>query len=173
MASWFKTPDDLRAVRDEARRAAPGRTTASPCSAAARTRPTPCTNWSPTGFEPFALTLDNGFLSDQAKENIRRTIADLGVAHEFATTPAMNAIFNDSLERYSNVCNGCFKTIYTVGTNRAVELGAPLVITGLSRGQLFETRLAPQQFTADRFDPEAIDRAVLEARRNYHRVDDA
>ncbi|MTA15407.1 MAG: amino acid adenylation domain-containing protein, partial [Actinobacteria bacterium] len=30
-----------------------------------------------------------------------------------------------------------------------------------------------QQFTADRFDPDAIDRAVLEARRAYHRVDDA
>ena len=27
----------------------------------------------------------------------------------------MNAIFRDSLERYSNVCNGCYKTIYTLG----------------------------------------------------------
>ena len=59
----------------------------------------------------------------------------------------MNAeIFRDSLERHSNVCHGCFKTIYTLGTNRAVELGAPLVVTGLSRGQLFETRLVPAQF---------------------------
>ena len=124
------------------------------------------------GFEVFAFTLDNGFISDQAKENIRRSVAFLGIEHEFATTDAMNEIFRDSLERYSNVCNGCFKTIYILGTARAAELGVPLVVTGLSRGQLFETRLVPAQFAEDRFDPEAIDRAVVAARRHYHRVDD-
>ena len=85
----------------------------------------------------------------------------------------MNEIFRDSLERFSNVCNGCYKAIYTLATNRAVEEGDPLIFTGLSRGQLFETRLIPQQFAGDRFDPEAIDRAVVEARRAYHRTDDA
>ena len=94
--------------------------------------------------------MDNGFISDQAKENIRRTVAFLGIDHAFATTEAMNAIFRDSLERYSNVCNGCFKTIYILGTARAAELGIPVVVTGLSRGQLFETRLVPQQFDEDR-----------------------
>ncbi|MEL7209610.1 MAG: phosphopantetheine-binding protein, partial [Actinomycetota bacterium] len=84
----------------------------------------------------------------------------------------MNAIFRDSLDRFSNVCHGCYKTIYTVATNRAVELGIPLIVTGLSRGQLFETRLIPQQFSEGRFDPDAIDRAVVEARKAYHRLDD-
>ena len=84
----------------------------------------------------------------------------------------MNEIFRDSLERHSNVCHGCYKAIYTVATNKADELGIPLIVTGLSRGQLFETRLIPQQFSADRFDPDAIDRAVLEARKVYHRLDD-
>ena len=47
-----------------------------------------------------------------------------------------------------------------------------MIVTGLSRGQLFETRLLPQQFSSDRFDPDAIDRAIVEARKVYHRIDD-
>ncbi len=125
------------------------------------------------GARVRALTLDNGFISDGAKDNARRAVEDLGVDHEFVTTDAMNEIFRDSLERFSNVCNGCYKTIYTLSINRAHELGIPVIVTGLSRGQLFETRLTPAQFDADRFDPEAIDAAVLEARKVYHRVDDA
>ena len=66
------------------------------------------------GLRVYAFTLDNGYISEQAKDNIRRVVAALGVEHEFATTPAMNAIFRDSLTRFSNVCNGCFKTIYTL-----------------------------------------------------------
>ena len=125
------------------------------------------------GFEVTALTLDNGFISEQAKDNIRRTVDDLGIDHVFASTDAMNEIFRDSLERYSNVCNGCFKTIYTFAVNRAIELGIPMIVTGLSRGQLFETRLTPGQFSLERFDPQAIDQAVVEARKVYHRTADA
>ena len=40
------------------------------------------------GFEVLALTLDNGFISEGAKENIRRTVADLGVAHEVRRHPS-------------------------------------------------------------------------------------
>ncbi|MEO1056019.1 MAG: amino acid adenylation domain-containing protein [Actinomycetota bacterium] len=125
------------------------------------------------GWKVHALTLDNGFISDGAKENIRRSIADLGITHEFATTPAMNEIFRDSLDRFSNVCNGCYKTIYTLAVARARELGIPTIVTGLSRGQFFETRLVPHQFEEGRFDPDAIDRTVLEARRVYHHTPDA
>jgi amino acid adenylation domain-containing protein len=170
--SWFRSVDDLAAKRDAAR--------------ARRTGPYDCLHLLSggkdstyalyrlvdLGFTPYALTLDNGFISEGAKENVRRSVADLGIDHEFATTDQMNAIFRDSLERHSNVCHGCYKTIYTLATNRAVELGIPMIVTGLSRGQLFETRLIPQQFRADRFDPDAIDRAVIEARKTYHRIDD-
>ncbi len=125
------------------------------------------------GWRVHALTLDNGYISEGAKENIRRTVADLGITHEFATTPAMQEIFRDSLDRYSNVCQGCYKTIYTLGVARAHELGIPVVVTGLSRGQFFETRLVPHQFERGRFDPDAIDQTVLEARRVYHQTPDA
>ena len=124
------------------------------------------------GFNVYAMTLDNGYISDGAKRNIRRAVTDLGVKHEFVTTPHMNRIFKDSLDRHASVCYGCFKTIYTLGLNLADELGIPCIITGLSRGQFFETRLVKQVFDKGAFDPEEIDREVLETRKIYHRIPD-
>ncbi len=125
------------------------------------------------GWNVHTLTLDNGYISEGAKHNVRRSVADLGISHEFATTSSMNEIFRDSLERYSNVCQGCYKTIYTLAVARAAEMGIPVVVTGLSRGQFFETRLVPHQFERGRFDSDEIDRTVLEARRVYHQTADA
>ncbi len=171
-ASWFGNPDDLQAIRDEARTTRQGRFDCLHLLSGGKDSTYALYRLVELGFEPYALTLDNGFISQQAKDNIARTVAHLGIEHEFASTPAMNEIFRDSLERHANVCHGCYKTIYTLATNRAAELGIPIIVTGLSRGQLFETRLIPQQFALDRFDPEAIDRAVLQARKAYHRIDD-
>ncbi len=125
------------------------------------------------GFRVLAFTLDNGFISDQAKDNIRRVVEHLGVEHMFASTPAMNRIFVDSLDRHANVCQGCFKTIYTLAMQEAEKRHIPFIVTGLSRGQLFETRLTEELWTDPLIDPEQIDRTVLQARKAYHRVDDA
>ncbi len=119
----------------------------------------------------LAFTLDNGYISEQAKNNIRRVVDYLGIDHIFGQTPAMNAIFTDSLHRYSNVCNGCFKTIYTLSIELALEKNIPYIVTGLSRGQFFETRLTEELFR--NFDIEKIDETVLEARKAYHRTEDA
>jgi amino acid adenylation domain-containing protein len=170
--AWFRTVSDLAAKRDAARARRTGNYDCLHLLSGGKDSTYALYRLVGLGFTPYALTLDNGFISEGAKENIRRSVADLGIDHEFAGTDQMNAIFRDSLERHSNVCHGCYKTIYTLATNRAVELGIPMIVTGLSRGQLFETRLIPQQFRADRFDPDAIDRAVIEARKTYHRIDD-
>ncbi|MEM6672428.1 MAG: amino acid adenylation domain-containing protein [Planctomycetota bacterium] len=124
------------------------------------------------GLRPLVFSLDNGFISDSAKANIRRVVDDLGLELVFGETTSMNAIFADSLRRFSNVCQGCFKTIYTLATTLAKERGISHIVTGLSRGQIFETRLA-RFFRAGIFDPSEIDRQVIEARKAYHRVDDA
>jgi amino acid adenylation domain-containing protein len=124
------------------------------------------------GFKVYALTLDNGYISPQATENVRRVVEHLGIDHEFASTEHMPEIFRDSLSRFSNVCQGCFKTIYTLSLRRADELGIPALVTGLSRGQMFETRLNLGLFRGDRRDEE-IDQAVLQARKAYHRRTDA
>ncbi len=129
------------------------------------------------GFKVFAFTLDNGYISEGAKENIRRVVGALEVEHIFATTSAMNEIFVDSLERHCNVCNGCFKTIYTLSMQMAYDMGIPAIVTGLSRGQFFETRLSEEWFTElfgqPEFNPDTIDETVLEARKVYHRSNDA
>ena len=124
------------------------------------------------GLSVYAFMLDNGFIAEGAIENVRQVTQQLGVPVEFATTPAMNAIFRDSLMRFSNVCNGCFKAIYTLSMQRARELGIPIIVTGLSRGQMFETRLTEEMFRDGRHNPDEVDAAVLAARKVYHRVSD-
>ncbi len=171
-AAYFGSVGDLLAMRDQARARRRGRHDCVHLLSGGKDSTYALYRLVELGFDVYAFTLDNGFISDEAKANIARTVADLGVDHELATTEAMPAIFRDSLDRHSNVCNGCYKTIYTLATTRADELGAPLIVTGLSRGQLFETRLLPAQFSGARFDADAIDRAVLEARKAYHRADD-
>lgn len=121
----------------------------------------------------LAFTLDNGYISDEAKANITRVVSDLGVDHIYGSTPAMNEIFVDSLKRHSNVCNGCFKVVYTLSAKLALEKDIPYIVTGLSRGQFFETRLTEELFWKDEVDVEGIDQTILNARMAYHRVDDA
>jgi aryl carrier-like protein len=125
------------------------------------------------GLTVLALTLDNGYISDQAKGNIERVVEALGVEHRYLTTPAMNEIFVDSLQRHGNVCNGCFKTIYTLSVRTALDEDIPYIVTGLSRGQFFETRLTADLFTELTVSSDQIDANVLEVRKAYHRVDDA
>jgi len=125
------------------------------------------------GLKPLVFTLDNGFISDEAKANIRRVVDSLGVELVVGGTPHMNEIFVDSLKRFANVCNGCFKTIYTLATNLAHEKGIRYIVTGLSRGQFFETRLTEEVFQRGDFDVAKLDDFVLEARKAYHRREDA
>jgi len=124
------------------------------------------------GANPLVFLLDNGFISDQAKENVRRVTDLLDLELVIGTTPAMPGIFAESLERFANVCQGCFKTVYTLALTLAVERGIGAIVTGLSRGQIFETRLA-DLYRRRIYDPEAVDRTIDEARRAYHRMDDA
>jgi amino acid adenylation domain-containing protein/non-ribosomal peptide synthase protein (TIGR01720 family) len=124
------------------------------------------------GLNPLVFSLDNGYISDQAKGNIKRVVDSLGVDHIFGTTPHMPQIFSDSLLRFSNVCNGCFKVIYTLAFQLARQKGIRYIVTGLSRGQIFETRLEPLM-RGEVYDINQIDDAVLQARKVYHRMNDA
>lgn len=124
------------------------------------------------GLRVLSFTLDNGYISEEAKANIRRVTGELGVDHVFGETPFMNTIFVDSLHRYANVCNGCFKTIYTMAINLAREKGISAIFTGLSRGQFFETRLTEEVFASDDFNIQAIEESIERARKAYHQRDD-
>ncbi len=121
----------------------------------------------------LAVTLDNGYISDGAKANIKRVSEHLGWDHRFLTTDKMNEIFVDSLKTHSNVCQGCFKAVYTLGIRTARAEGAPIIVTGLSRGQFFETRLTPELFSNAAPTCAQLENMVIEARRRYHGEDDA
>ncbi|NAS13238.1 non-ribosomal peptide synthetase [Poritiphilus flavus] len=125
------------------------------------------------GLKVLAFTLDNGYISDQAKNNINKIVKKLGVDHIYGETPHMNKVFVDSLHRHANVCNGCFKVIYTLSTQIALERNIPFVVTGLSRGQFFETRLTEELFWESSRDTATIDETILEARKLYHQEEDA
>ncbi|MEW4924164.1 amino acid adenylation domain-containing protein [Algibacter sp. 2305UL17-15] len=125
------------------------------------------------GLNVLAFTLDNGYISEQAKANVDRIVSQLGVDHIYGETNHMNDIFVDSLKRHQNVCNGCFKTIYTLSTKIAMEKQIPFIVTGLSRGQFFETRLTEELFWEDDLDVKKIDDTILEVRKLYHREEDA
>jgi amino acid adenylation domain-containing protein len=124
------------------------------------------------GLRVLTFTLDNGYISQFAKDNIRRVTEALGVDHVYGATPGMNAIFVDSLHQFANVCNGCFKTIYTLAAQLAREKGIATIVTGLSRGQFFETRLTEELFTQPHFSVEDIDAGIAQMRAAYHRQDD-
>ncbi|BFP39390.1 hypothetical protein FGF1_02350 [Flavobacteriaceae bacterium GF1] len=125
------------------------------------------------GLKVLAFTLDNGYISDQAKDNIDNIVSKMGIDHVYGTTEHMNKIFVDSLHRHQNVCNGCFKTIYTLSTKIALEKKIPFVVTGLSRGQFYETRLTEELFWKEDTDVARIDETILEARKLYHQEEDA
>ena len=124
------------------------------------------------GLNILSMTLDNGYISEGAKQNISRSVNQLGVEHRFLTTQHMAEIFADSLSRHSSVCYGCFKTIYTMAVDLADLEGIPSIVTGLSRGQLFETRLTKQLLELSKDNPNLIDQEVLQSRKIYHGIQD-
>ncbi|WP_171212345.1 non-ribosomal peptide synthetase [Ruegeria sp. HKCCA5426] len=125
------------------------------------------------GPRVLAVTLDNGYISDEAKENIQRVVDDLNWDHRYLSTDKMNQIFVDSLKTHSNVCQGCFKALYTLAFRTALSEGAAMVVTGLSRGQFFETRLTPDLFRHSAPNCAQLDDMVTQARKTYHAEDDA
>ncbi|WP_414474551.1 amino acid adenylation domain-containing protein [Microvirga sp. M2] len=170
---YFKTPDDLEALIREMQEKRKGPYDCIVLLSGGKDSSFMLSKLCAMGVNPLVFTLDNGFISEEAKTNIRRLVNTLGVDLHWGSTPHMNEIFVDSLKRFANVCNGCFKTIYTLATNLAREKGISYIVTGLSRGQFFETRLTEEVFKRDDYAPERLDALVVEARKEYHRRDDA
>jgi amino acid adenylation domain-containing protein len=171
--AYFKTADELKAIVAEMKAARTGEYDCLVLLSGGKDSTYMLYQLCGLGLKPLVFTLDNGFISEAAKANIRRVVQALGVELVIGGTPHMNEIFVDSLKRFANVCNGCFKTIYTLATNLAHEKGIRYVVTGLSRGQFFETRLTEEVFQREDFDVRKLDALVLEARKAYHRREDA
>ena len=100
------------------------------------------------GLNVLALTVDNGFLSQMAMQNIQRTVDHLGVdlitvrpSLKFfiplIKTSAFEQIYNPkTLVRISSVCNSCISLINVMALRLALEKKIPLIIAGFTLGQI-------------------------------------
>jgi acyl-CoA synthetase (AMP-forming)/AMP-acid ligase II len=95
--TWFRDLDDLEQIRQSARRRSAADLDCIHLLSGGKDSTYALYQLVAAGWRVHAVTLDNGFIADGAKANIRRTVADLGISHEFLTTDAMNEIFRDPL----------------------------------------------------------------------------
>lgn len=123
------------------------------------------------GLKVLAFTFDNGFISAAAFRNIERQTSKLNVDCIISKTDHMDEIFVESLNSDRTVCSGCFKSLTTISTKLAQEKDVNVVITGLSRGQIIDTKLEGL-FQQGIFDVEEIDRKLLLFRKMYHSNND-
>ena len=111
------------------------------------------------GLRILAVSFDNGFLSAQAVENIRKVTDELGVDQIFFkprwdllkiifSTAAKRELYpKKTLERASTICTSCMAIVKTVCLKMALEQNIPMIGYGWSPGQ------APVQSAIMRTNP--------------------
>jgi amino acid adenylation domain-containing protein len=122
------------------------------------------------GLRVLAFTFDNSYISETAFKNIKKTTAMLKVDHVVGKVESMNQVFVESLKSNHNVCHGCWHALNTMAVKVAHEKGINLVISGLSRGQIFDMRLEGL-FRAGIFNEQEIDEKLLSFRKMFHSKD--
>jgi iturin family lipopeptide synthetase A len=118
------------------------------------------------GLKVLTFTFDNGYISEAAFDNIRRTTSGLDVENIIGRTDNMNKVFVESLNSYHDVCHGCWNALNTLGTKIAHENDINLVISGLSRGQIFEMRLEAL-FRQGIFNEKEVEEHLLLFRKSF------
>lgn len=96
----------------------------------------------------LALTLDNGFISEAAFENIRKIVDITGVDHmiykpavknlkKIFKASALHPVYNPkSLIRISAVCYACISIVNMSALKLALEKNIPFIISGFTLGQI-------------------------------------
>ena len=99
------------------------------------------------GLSVLAVTLDNGFVSEQAFKNIRTVVESLAVDHIFLKPrfDVLTRIFRycathdiysrKSLERASSICTSCMAIVKYSTLRLALEKDIPMIVYGWSPGQ--------------------------------------
>ncbi|UED72198.1 non-ribosomal peptide synthetase [Brevibacillus sp. DP1.3A] len=122
------------------------------------------------GYKVLTFTFDNGFISEEAFTNIKNITKKLDVDHRVLTADQIKSVFVKSLKTYSNVCNGCWNALNGLGAQLAEETGCKVIISGLSRGQIFDMRLWGL-FQLGIFDEQEIEEKLLLFRKGFHSRD--
>lgn len=86
-----------------------------------------------------AYTLDNGFLSDEARTKIDRLVKELGVEHEYVECDmeVLKKTYKYIVSRYLSPCIACSFLGYAVMINYASKVNARVGIHGRSTYQMF------------------------------------
>ncbi len=124
------------------------------------------------GYRVATFTFDNGFISPTAFNNIERLTKQFSVDHTTSTVPDMRRVFAESLRSSSTVCDGCFRALTLLSTQIAHDKGINVVMTGLSRGQIIETKLR-KLLSAGVTDPRDIDDRLRSHRLVFNTRQDA
>ncbi len=105
------------------------------------------------------FTLDNGFLSDEAKDKIKALVKVFNVDHEFIRIDEslMKEIYNYITNRYLSPCIACSYMGYALMINYTTKFDAGLCIHGRSRSQMFRGYF---ESSTDTFKP-FLDNAYL------------
>lgn len=124
------------------------------------------------GCRVLTMTFDNGYISEQCFRNIKRICDSFGVVNEIVRLEkeTMDAVFVESLLTESSVCLGCWRALNARSMDIAISRSIPMVVTGLSRGQIFDLwihRLLRQGLR----DEAEIDFYMLRLRSYYHYAD--
>jgi PP-loop superfamily ATP-utilizing enzyme len=96
----------------------------------------------------LAFTLDNGFISPVALENIQRVVNLLGIDHitykpslpfmkELFRVSSLEPLYNiSSLTRVSANCNSCISIVNITALKLALEKDVPFIFAGFTLGQI-------------------------------------
>ena len=108
------------------------------------------------------FTLDNGFLSSEAKEKINAIVKDFNVDHEYITLEEslIKEIYHFIVGKYLSPCIACSYMGYALMINYTTKFDAGLCIHGRSRAQMFRGYFEESK---DTFKP-FLDVALLDSK---------
>ncbi|MEW6711135.1 MAG: hypothetical protein AB1403_15005 [Candidatus Riflebacteria bacterium] len=96
------------------------------------------------GLRVLLFTYDNGYLTDYARQNIRRVVEKLGQDHIFLgpDSDVQSCIARSSVRRAGVPCIGCTFPGFIMVMKTAIEREIPFIVHGRSPAQMFK-ELAP------------------------------
>lgn len=89
----------------------------------------------------LAVTFDNGFFTQEARENVNRIVRSLGVDHVYvpAVEPAMKILYKRALKKHGWPCIPCFLSFHFQALNYCTDHQIPFYVTGRSPFQLLRS----------------------------------
>lgn len=168
---YFRGMEDLKAIFDDSRKNGQGQYDCLHLYSGGKDSTYVLYKLVDMGLKVLAYTFDNGFISDTALENIKSVVKELNVDHVIDSYDRMKDIFLCGLKEECSVCNGCFKVLRIKSTRLAYSKGIRNIVTGFSRGQIFDLRLS-DIFKQGIFNIEDIEKKVFEQRLLYHAKSD-